>query len=192
MIDLIKTELTAAQAALDSFINDEQAIASIDQAATLLLQAFQTGNKVIAAGNGGSMCDAMHFAEELSGRYRSDRPALAALALSDPGFLTCAANDYGYENVFRRGIEALGKPGDIAVLFSTSGSSPNIVTAAEFGQSQGLKVIALTGKPDSKLGQHADVTIIAPSAPHADRIQEIHIKVVHILIACVERHLFKL
>jgi D-sedoheptulose 7-phosphate isomerase len=192
MIDLIRSELQAAQTSLNAFLNDDLAIAGVEQAASLLINVLQNGNKVITAGNGGSMCDAMHFAEELSGRYRSDRPALAALALSDPGFLTCAANDFGFENVFKRGIEALSRPGDAVVLFSTSGSSPNIVAAAKTARALDLQIIGLTGKQNADLAQFCDVTIVAPSSAYADRIQEIHIKVVHILIACVERQIFKL
>ncbi len=136
------------------------------------------------------MCDAMHFAEELSGRYREDRAGLAAIAFSDPGFLTCAANDFGYEQVFARAVESQCKAGDVLVLFSTSGKSANIITAAQKARTQGVKVVVLTGKHGSPLEDLSDICIVTPGGAYADRVQELHIKVVHILIAITERLLF--
>ena len=136
------------------------------------------------------MCDAMHFAEELSGRFRRDRPAMAAVAISDPGHITCTGNDYGFDQIFSRYIEAHGREGDILVAISTSGESRNVVLASDCAHKGGLKVIALTGKAGSTLGRAADVEICTPSGAYADRVQELHIKVIHILIELVEREMF--
>ena len=136
------------------------------------------------------MCDAMHFAEELSGRYRLNRKALAAVAISDASHLSCVANDYGYEQVFSRYVEAHGRAGDCLVGISTSGTSRNVLAAAEAAKAAGVKVIALTGRPGSPLGALADIEICTPAGKFADRVQELHIKVVHILIELIERELF--
>lgn len=191
MKELILGELKEAQSALQNFIADDEMIGRVEQAILALVKAFESGNHVWSAGNGGSMCDAMHFAEELSGRYRHDRPALAAIAFSDPGFLTCAANDFGYDRVFERAVEAHCRPGDVLVLFSTSGTSANILAAARKAQNAGVTVISLTGRRESELESLSDICLIAESGKYADRVQEIHIKIVHILIAGVERLLFK-
>jgi D-sedoheptulose 7-phosphate isomerase len=144
------------------------------------------GGKVISCGNGGSMSDAMHFAEELSGRYRNDRPAYAAIAISDPGHLSCVANDYGYAFVFSRMVEAIGSEGDVLFAISTSGNSENILKAIEAARKKGMKVIGLTGKDGGKMAGLCDVEIRAPRSEYADRAQEIHIKVIHSLIDYIE------
>lgn len=136
------------------------------------------------------MCDAMHFAEELSGRYRGDRPALGAMAFSDPGHLTCVGNDYGFEEVFARAVEAQGRRGDVLVVFSTSGSSRNVIRACEVAQEVGMKIVALTGREGSEVGGLADVTMVCEGAGFADRVQEMHIQIVHILIGLTERLMF--
>lgn len=186
----IQGALADASAALAALAADSQAAARIDQAAAMLIDAFANKRRVFSCGNGGSMCDAMHFAEELSGRFRADRRPLAATAISDPGHLTCTANDYGFDQVFSRYLEAHGAPGDVVVAFSTSGRSRNIVTAAMRSRELGLRVIGLTGRRDSPLAQHVDVEICTPAGSHSDRVQELHIKVVHIVIELVERALF--
>ncbi len=135
------------------------------------------------------MCDAMHFAEELSGRFRNDRPALPAQSISDPSHISCVANDYGYDFVFSRAVEAFGRPGDVLLAISTSGNSRNICLAAHKAKEKGMQVIALTGKNGGELAAIADVEIRAPFSEYADRAQEIHIKVIHTLIFCVERSL---
>lgn len=182
--------LREARSALDALIANPAAIEGIETAGRLLNQTFRAGGRAFSCGNGGSMCDAMHFAEELSGRYRGDRKALAATAISDPGHLTCTANDYGYEQVFSRYVEAHARAGDCLLAISTSGSSRNVVMAAEKARALGVKVIALTGHPEMPLGALADVEICTPAGRFADRVQELHIKVVHILIELVERDLF--
>lgn len=136
------------------------------------------------------MCDAMHFAEELSGRFRRDRPALAAVAISDPGHITCAGNDYGFDHIFSRYIEAHGREDDVLLAISTSGESHNVVLAANRARELGLRVIGLTGRIGSTLGRAADVDICTPAGTYADRVQELHIKVIHILIELIERQLF--
>ena len=136
------------------------------------------------------MCDSIHFAEELSGRYRDDRKGLPAIAISDPGHLSCVGNDYGYEFVFSRYLEAQARPGDVLLGISTSGKSANVIKAAEHARANGMKIITLTGQPNSALGKLADVDVCTPVGKYADRVQELHIKVIHILIELVERHLF--
>jgi D-sedoheptulose 7-phosphate isomerase len=136
------------------------------------------------------MCDAMHFAEELTGRYRSDRAALAASAISDAGHLSCVANDLGYEHVFSRYLEAHARAGDCLVALSTSGSSKNVLRAAKIAQSLEVRVIGLTGRRDAALAPFCAVHICTPGGQFADRVQELHIKVLHILIEIVERHFF--
>ncbi|MDQ3046323.1 MAG: D-sedoheptulose 7-phosphate isomerase [Bacteroidota bacterium] len=183
---IIEQNLREAQEILQQFISDKGNCEKIAHAAEHLLNAFRNGNKVISCGNGGSMCDAMHFAEELSGRFREDRKALPALSISDPSHLSCVANDHGYENVFSRYIEALGNKGDILLAISTSGNSPNILKAAAAAKEKGMIIISLTGKDGGNLAGLSDVEIRAPHSKYADRAQEIHIKVIHSLIHCVE------
>jgi D-sedoheptulose 7-phosphate isomerase len=187
--DLILAELTEAHQVLTDFLANPTQIDAIEKVARIMAETLQNGGKLLSCGNGGSMCDAMHFAEELSGRYRQDRRALAALSLSDSAHISCVANDYGYDFVFARGVEALGRPGDVLLAISTSGNSANILRAAEAAKKQGLTVISLTGKDGGLLAQHSDEEIRVPHFGFADRIQEIHIKVIHILILLIEKHL---
>ncbi len=186
---MIKNELLEAQRILTEFLADGQNIVRIEQAGKLLVTCLQQDGKVLSCGNGGSMSDAMHFAEELSGRFRNDGPAHAALALSDPSYLTCVANDYGYEHVFSRGVEALGREGDVLLAISTSGNSANVLRAAGTAGRKGMRVIGLTGKTGGALAGMCDVEIRAPQSDHADRAQELHLKVIHCLIHYVEQHL---
>jgi D-sedoheptulose 7-phosphate isomerase len=190
MSEYIRETLAECAQALAALQANDNAIQAIQHAGETLAEAFGNGNRVYACGNGGSMCDAMHFAEELSGRFREDRAALAAAAISDPGHLSCVANDYGYEQVFSRYIQAHGRRGDVLVGISTSGNSANVLLAAQQARQQGLKVIALTGRESSKLDDVADIVIVTPGGQYADRVQELHIKVIHILIESVERQLF--
>jgi D-sedoheptulose 7-phosphate isomerase len=136
------------------------------------------------------MCDAMHFAEEWTGRFRRDRAALPAMAFSDPSQLTCIANDFGYDEVFARSVEAYGKPGDLLVAISTSGGSPNILKAVEKARAKGITTVGLLGKGGGKVRELVDIPIIVPLATTSDRIQEIHIKVLHIAIEAVERRMY--
>lgn len=187
--DLIKQELVSAQTVLNDFINDPANLASIESAAKLIADSLRQGGKVMSCGNGGSHCDAMHFAEELTGRYREDRPGYAGIAISDPSHLSCVSNDYGYEYVFSRYLEAVGRDGDVMFGISTSGNSGNIIKAIESARKKGIKVVALTGKDGGKMAGLADVEVRVPHFGYADRIQEVHIKVIHILIMLIEKEL---
>jgi D-sedoheptulose 7-phosphate isomerase len=187
MLDIISQELNEAQIVLQNFLSNEKNIADIESAARLMASAIQSGNKIISCGNGGSHCDAMHFAEELSGRYRDNRRALPAIAISDVSHISCVSNDYGFEFVFSRFVEGLGNQGDVLLGISTSGNSGNIINAVEAAHAKGMKVIILSGKDGGKLAGKADVEIRVPHFGYADRIQEIHIKVIHILILLIEK-----
>lgn len=189
MIGHIRTNLLDAREALDHLINDGAQLANIEAGASLLIDTLRSGRRVISCGNGGSMCDAMHLAEELSGRFRENRPAMAAVAISDPSYITCVANDYGYDQVFARFVEGNGDDGDVLFAISTSGNSPSVVLAAQAAQAKGMRVIGLTGRAGSQLEQFADVSICTSAGRYADRIQELHIKVIHILIELIERAL---
>ena len=171
---------------LDQFNTSENHI-RIQNAGQLMVKAIQKGKKIISCGNGGSMCDAMHFAEELSGRYRNDRKALPALSISDPSHISCVGNDYGYDHIFSRYIEAIGQKGDVLLAISTSGNSQNILKAIEAAKSKGMKIVGLTGKDGGKMATLCDVEIRAPHSNYADRAQEIHIKVIHSLIDFIEK-----
>lgn len=184
-MDVIRTQFEEAKLVLEAFSKEEN-YRLIQQAGDLMVESLATGNKIISCGNGGSMSDAMHFAEELSGKYRNDRKALAAISISDSGHITCVGNDYGYDFVFSRFVEALGKSGDVLLAISTSGNSKNIIEAAKTAHSNGMKVIGLTGKDGGRLAEHCDVEIRAPKSDYADRVQEIHIKVIHSLIGHIE------
>ena len=173
---------------LQKLTENQQTIQQIEEASTLLSECFKSGGKVLACGNGGSMCDAMHLCEELSGRFRDNRKALPALSLSEPGYLTCVANDFGYENVFARGVEAFGSPKDTLIVFTTSGKSPNILNALKQAKKQNLKTIALVGKCDDEFEGLCDILIKTPgSSGYADRVQELHGIVIHLLIERVEQ-----
>ena len=185
----IKKHFTEAQDALTQFISNPDSFKNIESAGLILVKAIQNGNHIISCGNGGSMCDAMHFAEEMSGKYRNDRPAYPALSISDPAHLSCVANDYGYEFVFSRMVEAIGKKGDVLFAISTSGNSENILNAVAAAKSKGMRVIGLTGKDGGKMADLCDAEIRAPRSEYADRVQEIHIKVIHALIDYVEINL---
>ncbi|CAM3735510.1 Phosphoheptose isomerase [Vibrio aerogenes CECT 7868] len=187
--DLIKNELAEAADVLNTFLSNDENIAQIEKAAKLLADSFKQGGKVLSCGNGGSHCDAMHFAEELTGRYRENRPGYPGIAISDPSHLSCVSNDFGYEFVFSRYVEAVGAQGDVLFGLSTSGNSGNILKAIEAAKAKGMKTIALTGKDGGKMAGIADVEIRVPHFGYADRIQEIHIKIIHILIMLIEKEM---
>ena len=190
MTDPVNAALRAASNALRAFAEDESAVAAVAQAGRLLAEAFRDGHRVYACGNGGSMCDAMHFAEELTGRYRKNRDPLPALAISDPSHLTCVGNDFGFDEVFSRFVTAHGREGDVLIGISTSGTSANVLAAVEAARASGMHVIALTGRRGSPLGASADVEICSGVEGYADRNQEVHILVLHTLVELVERELF--
>lgn len=190
MNNLITQSLQESQQVLADFLANPAKIEAIEKAADVLVSALQKGNKILSCGNGGSHCDAMHFAEELSGRYRENRPALAAMAISDPSHISCVSNDFGYNYIFSRFIEGLGNKGDVLLGISTSGNSANIVEAVKAAQAKGMEVILLTGKDGGQLATYGCHEIRVDHFGYADRIQEIHIKVIHILIQLIESKLF--
>jgi D-sedoheptulose 7-phosphate isomerase len=190
MNNLITQSLQECQQVLADFLANPAKIESIEKAADVLVSALKKGNKILSCGNGGSHCDAMHFAEELSGRYRENRPALAAMAISDPSHISCVSNDFGYNYIFSRFIEGLGNAGDVLVGISTSGNSENIIEAVKAAKAKGMEVILLTGKDGGKLANYGCHEIRVDHFGYADRIQEIHIKVIHILIQLIESKLF--
>jgi D-sedoheptulose 7-phosphate isomerase len=183
----MKEHFEQAGELLSTVLKSDQFFTSLERMGTLMSDSLKAGGKIISCGNGGSMCDAMHFAEELSGRYRENRPAMAAISISDPSHLSCVANDYGYEFVFSRYLEALGKPGDVLLAISTSGNSPNVLKAAEAARNMGIIVAGLTGKDGGKLAGLCDAEVRVPWFGYADRIQEIHIKAIHSLIDFIEK-----
>jgi D-sedoheptulose 7-phosphate isomerase len=187
--DLIKNELQEAADVLNAFLSDEHNIAQIEAAAKLIADSFKQDGKVLSCGNGGSHCDAMHFAEELTGRYRENRPGYPGIAISDPSHLSCVSNDFGYDFVFSRYVEAVGRKGDVLFGLSTSGNSGNILKAIEAAKAKGMKTIALTGKDGGKMAGYADIEIRVPHFGYADRIQEIHIKIIHIIIQLIEKEM---
>jgi D-sedoheptulose 7-phosphate isomerase len=182
----LSEHLQEASELLARVVKDEALLGQVTKAGELLVDCLKSGGKIISAGNGGSHCDAMHFAEELSGRYRDNRPALAALCVSDPSHITCVGNDYGFEFIFSRQVEALGRVGDVFLGISTSGNSGNILAAIKAAKERQMKVILLSGKDGGKMKGLADAEIIVPHFGYADRIQEIHIKFIHALIDHVE------
>jgi D-sedoheptulose 7-phosphate isomerase len=182
----IRQNFKEAQQALEKFSADEKNFKSIEGAGNILVAAFKSGNKVISCGNGGSMCDAMHFAEELSGRFRDDRKPFPAISISDPSHISCVGNDYGFDFIFSRFVEAFGNKNDVLLAISTSGNSKNILNAIEAAKKKQMKIIGLTGKDGGAMASLCDVEIRAPYSQYADRAQEIHIKVIHSLIHFVE------
>ncbi len=175
-----------------SFLASPTAISFMADVASLLAETFSSGHKVIVAGNGGSLCDAAHFAEELTGCFRKPRMALPAIVLSEPGHLTCVGNDFGFHDVYRRGIEAFGQRDDVFVALTTSGRSCNISLAVEEARRRGMKIVCLLGKGGGELADVADVQLIVPKASTSDRIQEVHMACLHIIIEGVESLLFPL
>jgi D-sedoheptulose 7-phosphate isomerase len=188
--DIIQQSLRESQDVLAQFLADSSKLDAIEKASDCLVEALQQGKKILSCGNGGSHCDAMHFAEELSGRYRENRPALAAMAISDPSHITCVSNDFGYNYIYSRFIEGLGNPGDVLVGISTSGQSANIIEAVKAAKEKGMKVVLLTGKDGGALAGMGAIEIRVDHFGFADRIQEIHIKVIHILIQLIEAKIF--
>lgn len=189
-MDLIKHSFEEAQQVLNDFVKEEQNLVQVKAAGDLLVEVFRQGGKVLSCGNGGSLCDAMHFAEELTGRFRHDRAALPAIAIADPSHMTCVSNDMGFECIFAKYIEALGKKGDVLLAISTSGNSGNILQAIGAARKAGMKIIGLTGKDGGQMKDQCDVCLVVPWKAYSDRIQEIHIKIIHILIEYIENELF--
>jgi D-sedoheptulose 7-phosphate isomerase len=192
MLDIVKASIGAAAVAARDLEQNNVVLQKIADAGALLVNTFRAGGRVYSCGNGGSMCDAMHFAEELSGKFRKERAPLGAMAISDAAHLTCSANDFGFEQVFSRFVQGHGRKGDTLLAISTSGTSKNIKLAQEAARAAGMTVISLTGRPQSAVGALADIDICTEvKTPYSDRIQELHIKVIHTLIELCERELFK-
>ena len=189
-MDLIKNSFLEAQQVLEAFISDEKNLGQVKNAGDLLVDMFRQGGKVFSCGNGGSLCDAMHFAEELTGRFRHERAALPAIAIADPSHFPCVSNDMSFDSVFSKYLEALGDRGDVLLAISTSGNSSNILQAIDTAHVKGMKVIGLTGKTGGEMKEKCDITIVVPWNKYSDRIQEIHIKIIHILIEYIEQALF--
>ena len=186
-IEIIRNSLKEAESVLQHFMADENNLVLIQKAAELMVSAIKANGKIISCGNGGSMSDAMHFAEELSGRFRDDRPSLPAISISDATHITCTANDYGFEQIFSRFVQGIGNSGDVLLGISTSGNSANVVNAAIEARKKGMSVISLTGKSGGKLKELSDINLNVEQYGFSDRIQEIHIKIIHILIELIEK-----
>ena len=187
--DNILASFTEAKDCLQSFVSETANLKKVEAFVDLLETTFRNGNKVYSAGNGGSHCDAMHFAEEWTGRYRKDRKPLPALAFSDVSHMTCTSNDYGFEHVFERMVQAFGNANDVFLAITTSGNSENLILAAKAAKAQGMRVVGLLGKGGGKIKELCDIAIVAPGST-SDRIQELHIKIIHIAIECTERRIF--
>jgi D-sedoheptulose 7-phosphate isomerase len=187
--EIWQTSFNEARQALGQFLESPKTLELCMRFSGMLVDTMKSGHNLFTCGNGGSHCDAMHFAEELTGRYRKDRRALGALALGDASHVTCVSNDYGFEHIFARQVEGLGRPGDMLVGLSTSGNSANVIHAFETAKKKNIKTVALLGRDGGKLKDLADLAIIVPGHS-SDRIQELHIKLIHIVIEVLERELF--
>lgn len=191
IIEQIKENFLQEHEILNLFLSDSNTWEKIEKAGMLMVNALRSENKIISCGNGGSMCDAMHFAEELSGRFRKDRLPLPALAISDPSHITCVTNDFGFEYIFSRAVDALGKFGDVLFAISSSGNSQNVINAIISAKSKGMNVIGLTGKTGGQMASMCDVEIRVPHNGYSDRIQEIHIQFIHLLVEFIESSMQK-
>lgn len=189
MKNLIRESSQAILKEVDSFWNNPETIEVIERAAILLSDSLKKGNKIISCGNGGSLCDATHFAEELTGRYRKNRTSLPAISINDPAYITCVGNDFSFDEIYSRYVEGVGCEGDVLLAISTSGNSSNIVKAVESAHLKRMKVLALTSTGDNRLSALSDIVIAAPKVDFSDRVQEIHIQVIHILIQAIEKQL---
>jgi len=185
----MKQHFIEASDVLNKFLSQEENFVQLENAGKLMVDALKQNKKILSCGNGGSLCDAMHFAEELTGRYRDDRKPYAAIAISDVSHMACVGNDYRYEFVFSRYLEAVGQPGDVLLAISTSGNSKNVLKAIETAKQKGIKVVGLTGKDGGKMAGMCDVEVRAPHTTYADRAQEIHIKCIHALIDYIETNM---
>jgi len=188
-LDAIRNSFVEAEDCLRTFLRDTDSLTKVQEFVDLLTTTFQNGGRVYSAGNGGSHCDAMHFAEEWTGRYRKDREPVPAMAFSDVSHITCTSNDYGFEHIFERMVKAFGRSGDVFLAITTSGNSQNLILAAQAAKAQGMKVVGLLGKGGGKIKDLCDIAIVVPGST-SDRIQELHIKIIHIAIECTERNLF--
>lgn len=189
MIKIWKENLVTAQSVVEEFISSDELMKQCLRFSEALIGCYKAEGKALSCGNGGSHCDAMHFAEELTGQFCKERKPLGALALGDPSHVTCTSNDYGFEYIFSRQVEALGKAEDLLVALSTSGNSPNVIKAVEAAKKIDMKTVGLLGKTGGKLKDIVDIPIVVP-AHDSGRVQEMHIKIIHTVIETVERELF--
>jgi len=189
-MNTIKQHFEEANNILTQFLSNDKNFDAIEKAGQLMVDSIKAEGKIISCGNGGSMCDAMHFAEELTGKYRNDRPAIGAISMSDVSHMACVGNDYGYDFIFSRYLEAVGRKSDVLLAISSSGNSVNVIKAMEVAKQKGIKIVGLTGKDGGKMAPLCDVEIRAPHSQYADRAQEIHIKVIHSLIDFIERKMY--
>lgn len=187
--EIIKNNFIEAKNLLTDFISNENNFLTIEKAGNMFVNAIKNNKKIFSCGNGGSMSDAMHFAEELTGRFRDDRNPIPAIAISDPSYITCTANDFGFDKIFSRYIEGIGQKGDILLAISTSGNSKNVVNAVNTAHNKDMFVVALTGKDGGELAKITDIEIRVPWTGYADRVQEIHIKIIHSLIQYIETNI---
>lgn len=188
-MDFITQALTDAHKTLTAFLEDSETSNDISKAISGFNRTLKSDGKILACGNGGSMCDSLHFVEELTGRYRKDRPPISAISMGEAGHITCVANDYGYDHIFSRCVQAWGRDGDALLAISTSGNSKNVVNAVIEAKKQNMFVVGLLGKDGGELKSMVDVPLIVPSQV-TDRIQEVHIKIIHIFIEGIERELY--
>ena len=185
----IRQHFDEARTLLDTVLSDNLFFESLIKAGDAIVRSINNNGKVISCGNGGSMCDAMHFAEELTGRYRENRPSIPAISISDPSHITCVGNDYGFQFIFSRFVEGVGKSGDVLLGISTSGNSQNVIEAVKSARQMGITTVCLTGKNGGELAGLCDIEIRVPWNGYADRIQEVHIKVIHTLIDYIEKNI---
>lgn len=185
----VKNSFFTAYETVKKFVEDNNNIEKTAEVAKALAETYRRGGKSLIAGNGGSNCDALHFAEEFTGRFRKDRKALPSISLSDSSHITCVGNDYGFDFIFSRGVEAYGKEGDFFFGISTSGNSKNVIEAVKMAKEKGLKTVGLLGKDGGKLKGACDYEFIVEGKT-TDRIQEVHMMILHIIIEGVERELF--
>jgi D-sedoheptulose 7-phosphate isomerase len=185
----IKNSFEESYQALQHFMSNEQNYQKVGQAVEAMIETIRGDGRILSCGNGGSMCDSMHFVEELTGRYRKDRAPLAAMSMGDPSHITCVGNDYGFDHIFSRHVEAWGRKGDVLLAISTSGNSKNVILAVEAARKKGMKTVGLLGKTGGSLKEMVDIPIVVDHKI-TDRIQEVHIKIIHIMIEGIERALF--
>jgi D-sedoheptulose 7-phosphate isomerase len=186
---LVRSAFHEAATTLAAFLSDDENLDAVERFVGTVVTTLHSGFRIFACGNGGSMSDAMHFAGELAGQFRGPRAPLAAMAFSDPTTLSCIANDYGYEAVFSRQVQAQARRGDLLVLLSTSGNSPNMIEAAHAARELGVTTVALLGRGGGKLLSEVTIPILVPHATTSDRVQEVHIKILHVVVEAVEQQL---
>lgn len=186
----IKDYIFEAKVGVNDLLENTDCLHSIKLASEMIIEKIKKGSKIYSCGNGGSMTDAMHFAEELTGRFRKNRKPISAISISDPAHITCVANDFGFENIFSRFLEANANYNDILLAISTSGNSKNILKACKYANEHGISIIGLTGKNNSQLNNYADIAIKTPCGEYSDHVQELHGIVLHCIVRFIEIKFF--